>query len=121
MPGDKDSESTKEFEAEMKASNSEKYVLRLYVTGMTPKSLSAIENVKKLCERYLNGRYDLEVIDIYQQPNVARTEQLVAAPTLVKKLPLPLRRFIGDMSNKEKILVGLDVVTDEPSMTKKTK
>jgi circadian clock protein KaiB len=76
---------------------------------MTPKSTQAISNIKKICEEYLKGRYDLQVIDIYQQPALAKGEQIIAAPTLIKKLPLPLRRFIGDMSNKEKILMGLDL------------
>lgn len=87
----------------------EKYVLRLYVTGMTPKSICAISNLKKICEEHLAGRYDLQVIDIYQQPTLAKGEQIVATPTLIKKLPLPLRKLIGDMSNTEKILLGLDM------------
>lgn len=85
------------------------YVLRLYVTGMTPKSLQAIDNIKRICREHLQGRYELEVIDIYQHPDLARTEQLIAAPTLIKKLPLPLRKFIGNMSQTEKILAGLDL------------
>jgi len=99
-----------EFEESLRAPTQEKYVLRLFVTGMTPKSIKAIENVRKICEENLKGRYELEVIDIYQQPEYAKTEQLLAAPTLIKKLPLPLRRLIGDMSNRERILVGLDLV-----------
>jgi circadian clock protein KaiB len=87
----------------------QKYVLRLYVTGMTPKSLLAIDNIKKICKEHLQGRYELEVIDIYQNPELARTEQLIAAPTLIKKLPLPLRKFIGNMSQTKKILAGLDL------------
>ncbi len=113
-------DSTDEFEAAMETRSKERYVLRLYVTGMTPKSISAIENVRKLCEQYLAGRYELEIVDIYQQPTAAKDEQLIAAPTLIKKLPLPLRKFIGDMSNKEKIIVGLDVVA-KPADKKKTK
>jgi circadian clock protein KaiB len=101
---------TSEFEKSMKGENQERYVLRLYVTGMTKKSMAAIDNVKKICDEYLKGRCELEVIDIYQQPNYAKTEQLIAAPTLIKKLPLPLRKFIGDMSNEDRILVGLDIV-----------
>jgi circadian clock protein KaiB len=85
------------------------YVLRLYVAGMTPRSTRAIENIRKICREHLEGRYDLQVIDIYQQPTLAGGEQIIAAPTLVKKLPVPLRRFIGDMSQTERILVGLDV------------
>ncbi|SNB47278.1 circadian clock KaiB family protein [Geobacter sp. DSM 9736] len=85
------------------------YVLRLYVTGTTPNSLRAIENVKRICEEHLKGRYELEIVDIYQQPIFAKEGQIVAAPTLVKKLPPPLRKFIGDMSQTEKILLGLDL------------
>ena len=88
----------------------ERYVLRLYVTGMTPRSARAISNLRAICDEYLEGRYDLEVIDIYQQPVLAKGEQIVAAPTLIKKLPLPMRRIIGDMSNRERVLLGLDLV-----------
>ena len=87
----------------------ERYVLRLYVTGMTPRSRRAVENVRRICEEHLAGQYDLEVIDIYQQPTLARGEQIIAAPTLIKKLPLPLRRVIGDMSSTDKVLLGLDL------------
>jgi circadian clock protein KaiB len=103
-------DSKAEFEKSLQANRTEKYVLRLYVTGMSPKSINAIENIRKICEENLKGRYELEVIDVYQQPDYAKKEQIIAAPTLIKKLPLPLRKFIGDMSNKEKILVGLDLV-----------
>jgi len=89
--------------------NGERYILRLYVTGMTSRSSRAVRNLKAICDEYLEGRYDLEVIDIYQQPEMARSHQIVAAPTLLKKLPLPLRRIIGDMSSKERLLVGLDI------------
>ena len=88
----------------------QKYCLRLYVTGSTPKSIRAITNIKQICEVHLKGRYTLEVIDIYQQPVLARQEQIIAAPTLIKKLPLPLRKFIGDMTDIERILLGLDLV-----------
>lgn len=84
-------------------------MLRLYVTGMTARSTRAVENVRAICEQHLQGRYDLEVIDIYQQPTLARGEQIIAAPTLIKKLPLPLRRVIGDLSSTEKVLLGLDL------------
>ena len=87
----------------------EKYVLRLYVTGMTPRSTQAIRNIKKICEEHLKDRYELEVIDVYQQPGLAREAQIIAAPTLIKKLPVPLRKLIGDMSNKERVLVGLNI------------
>jgi len=87
----------------------EKYVLRLYVAGINAASSRAIKNITKICEEHLEGRYDLQVIDIYQQPTLAKGEQIVAAPTLIKKLPLPLRKFIGDMADNERILVGLDL------------
>ena len=86
-----------------------KYVLRLYVSGSTSKSALAIGNIKRICEQHLKNRYDLEVIDIYQQPHLAREEQIVAVPTLIKRFPPPLRRLIGDLSNQEKVLFGLDL------------
>lgn len=85
------------------------YVLRLYITGATARSTRAIQNVRRICDQYLPGRYDLEVIDVYQQPTLAQEEQLIAAPTLIKKLPLPLRKIIGDMSNEARVLLGLDL------------
>ena len=86
------------------------YVLRLYVTGMTARSARAVKNLQSICDEYLQGRYDLEVVDIYQQPVLTKGEQIIAAPTLIKKLPLPMRRIIGDMSNRERVLLGLDLV-----------
>ncbi len=86
-----------------------RYVLRLYVAGKSPKSVNAIANIKKICEENLQGRYELEVIDLYQQPQLAQGEQIIALPTLIRKLPVPLRRIIGDMSNTERVLVGLDI------------
>ncbi len=85
------------------------YVLRLFITGMTPRCARALENLRAICERHLEGRYELQVIDIYQQPELASREQIIAAPTLIKELPAPLRRIIGDMSNEERMLVGLDL------------
>ena len=85
------------------------YVLRLYVTGMTPRSTEAFATIKALCEERLQGRYELEVIDIYQHPQLAIDEQIIAVPTLVKMLPVPLRRLVGDLSNKERVLLGLDL------------
>jgi circadian clock protein KaiB len=85
------------------------YMLRLYITGTTPQSTRAILNIRKICEEHLKGRYELEVVDISQHPTLAIGEQIIAAPTLIKKLPLPLRRFIGDMSQTERILLGLDL------------
>jgi circadian clock protein KaiB len=92
------------------ARGEERYVLRLFVTGMTARSARAIENLRAICDEYLDGRYDLEVVDIHQQPVLTRGEQIIAAPTLIKKLPLPMRRIIGDMSNRERVLLGLDLV-----------
>lgn len=100
---------TEEFEEAIKNPGTEKYVLRLYITGTTPKSTRAIINIKKICEEHLKGRYELEIIDVYQQPTLAKDAQIIAAPTLIKKLPLPLRKLIGDMSDSERILVGLDL------------
>ena len=87
----------------------EHYVLRLYVTGSTPRSAQAIRNLKAICEEHLKGRYALEVIDVYQRPTLAHDEQIVATPTLIKVLPNPLRRLIGDLSNVERVLMGLDL------------
>jgi circadian clock protein KaiB len=101
--------STEEFEQAAAEQDSAKYVLRLYITGMTPKSDRAIANVRELCDEYLKGRYELEVIDIYQQPKLAKGEQIIATPTLIKKLPLPLRKLIGNMSDREKFLIGIDL------------
>jgi circadian clock protein KaiB len=101
--------STEEFEKAVALRDRAKYVLRLYVTGMTPKSTQAIANVQKLCEKYLEGYYELEVIDIYQQPKLAKGEEIIATPTLIKKLPLPLRRLIGDMSDTQRFLIGIDL------------
>ncbi len=97
------------IEKALEAQDDRNYVLRLYVTGMTPKSTLAVTNIKKICEDHLAGRYSLEVIDLYKRPTLADGEQIIAAPTLLKKLPLPLRRFIGDMSDTEKLVVGLDL------------
>ncbi len=87
----------------------ELYVLNLYVSGTTPRAARAIQNLKKICETHLCGRYKLSVIDIYQQPLAAATEQIVAAPTLIKRAPAPIRRLIGDMSNGDLVLQGLGV------------
>ena len=105
----KPDKTTETFEKLIQQKEKEKYILRLYVAGMTPRSLTAIKNIKKICEEHLNGRYDLEVIDVYQKPVLAKGEQMIAAPTLIRKLPLPLRRFIGDLSDSERILLGLDL------------
>ena len=86
------------------------YVLRLFVAGMTARSTRAVENIRALCERYLPGAYDLEVINLYEHPLLASGEHIVAAPTCVREFPLPPRRVIGDMSNSARVLVGLDLV-----------
>jgi len=86
-----------------------KYLLRLYVTGTTGRSMRAIQNVHRICEEHLRGLYDLEVVDIYKNLPLARGDQIIAAPTLIKRLPVPLRRLIGDMSDEQRVLVGLDI------------
>ncbi len=86
-----------------------RYVLKLYVAGVTRKSEAAIRAVTEICETHLKERYELEIIDIYQQPHLARGEQIVAVPTLIKKLPAPLRKMIGDLADQDKVLFGLDL------------
>ena len=103
-------DATRRYERYLKDLNDRAYVLRLYVAGATPASTRAIANLKALCETNLKGRFQLEVIDIFQQPELARGAQLIAAPTLVKRLPPPLRKFIGDLSDLEGKLFGLDVL-----------
>jgi circadian clock protein KaiB len=95
-----------------RAARDERYILRLYITGLTARSSRAVSNLRTICDEYLEGRYDLEVIDIYQQPALTKGEQIIAAPTLIKKLPLPMRRIIGDMSNREGVLLGLDLIPE---------
>ena len=109
MTGKKVKTCTEEFSQAVAGQAGKKYVLRLYVTGMTPKSTKAIANVQNLCEKYLEGFYELKIIDIYQQPQMARDEQIIATPTLIKQLPLPIRRLIGDMSDTERFLTGIDL------------
>lgn len=87
----------------------ETWELRLYVAGQTPKSLAAFANLKKLCEEHLAGRYTIEVIDLLENPTLAQGDQILALPTLVRKLPEPIRKIIGDLSNTERVLVGLDI------------
>ena len=101
--------STEEFEQAAAKLDRAKYILRLYVTGMTPKSTQAIANVQKLCEEHLAGCHELKVVDIYQQPNLAKGEQIIAIPTLVRKLPEPIKKIIGNLANTERVLVGLDI------------
>jgi circadian clock protein KaiB len=101
---------TAEYEAALRKKKTERYVLRLYIAGNNPRSQTAVVNMKTICEEYLNGRYELEVIDIYLDRTKNPVDLVLAAPTLIKKLPLPLRRIIGDMTIKERVLVGLDLV-----------
>ena len=106
---------TAEFERILKKPGVGKYVLRLFVTGTTPRSAQAIANIRSLCDETLAGRYDLEVIDIFQQPVRAVGEHIIAVPTLLKKLPAPARRMVGDFSNRNKMLVALGIRYLEPN------
>ncbi len=113
MPRQKFKQSIKEFEkAAMGAPTNKKFILKLYVSGATRRSSRAIENIRAFCEEHLKGRYELEIVDIYQQPELLEKEQVIAAPTLIKQLPPPLRKLIGDMSDEEKIMVGLNIKPD---------
>lgn len=86
-----------------------KWELKLYIAGNTPKSLTAINNLKKYCEEHLKGQYKIDVVDLLQHPQLAEGDQILAVPTLVRKVPVPIRKIIGDLSNEEKVLVGLDI------------
>jgi len=97
------------FEDAISEAEKRHYVLTLYITGQTPGSQRAIRNIKKICEEELKGRYELEIIDIYQQPGIVKTEKIVVTPTLIKKLPPPLRQLVGDMSDRERVLAGLNL------------
>jgi circadian clock protein KaiB len=88
--------------------------LRLYVAGQTPKSIAALANLKRLCEEHLAGRYRIEIVDLVKQPQLARRDEIVVIPTLVRQLPPPIRKIIGDLSNQQKVLLGLDVLPGEP-------
>ena len=106
----KATDDTAAFEAALAAHPvAEHYLLRLFVSGTTPRSAHAIQNIRAICEEKLQGRYELEVIDIYQHAEMAEPDQVVVTPTLVKKLPLPVRKLIGDLSDRERVLVGLDL------------
>ena len=110
MKRSKSVDTTKAFEDALAAKpDAARYCLRLFITGTTPKCARAIKNIRAICEANLPGRYDLEVVDIYQHPEQAKPEQIVVTPTLVKKLPLPFRRMIGDLSDNERVLIGLDI------------
>jgi circadian clock protein KaiB len=90
-------------------SETARWNLRLYVAGQTPRSLTAFNNLKEICEEYLKGKYHIEVVDLMENPTLARGDQILAVPTLVRKLPQPIRKIIGDLSNTERVLVGLDI------------
>jgi circadian clock protein KaiB len=109
MTGKHSQTATEAMETASGKAGNQLYTLRLYVAGLTPRSQEAIRSVTAICEEHLADRFDLEVIDLYQNPVLAKGEQIIAAPTLIKKLPLPLRKIIGNMADKEKILVGLDL------------
>jgi circadian clock protein KaiB len=104
-----DEAETIEQESESSKTESNKYILRLYVAGQTPKSITAFNNLKKICEEHMAGKYRIEVIDLLKNPQLAKGDQIFAIPTLVRKLPEPLRKIIGDLSNTERVLVGLDL------------
>lgn len=95
--------------AKAAAKSAKVYSMRLYVSGATPRSTTAITNLRKLCEEHLSGKYELQVIDLYQEPEKAKEGMVIAAPTLVKSFPLPLRRFIGDLSDKQNLMRGLEI------------
>ena len=104
---------TASFEQAIAHDEQQHYLLRLFVAGATPRSIQALERLKSLCETHLQGRYELEVIDIYQAPSALGADNIVAIPTLVKQLPLPLRHIVGDLSDTEKVLKGLDLIPKE--------
>ncbi|HEY9851923.1 MAG TPA: circadian clock KaiB family protein [Leptolyngbyaceae cyanobacterium] len=111
MPSEaNDDDVSASFEQALANQDKHQYRLRLYIAGTTPRSMLAIQSLKSLCETYLQGRYELEVIDIYQASEQIKSDNIVAIPTLIKQLPLPLRRVIGDLSNTEKVLLGLDIL-----------
>ena len=105
------------LEAAIAGDSKDRFVLRLYVSGLTARSRRAIENVRQLCEQHLAGRHELQIIDIYQQPELAKDQQLIAAPTLVKKLPLPLRKLVGDMHDSARVLIMLGVIAKDKGMS----
>ena len=100
-------------EAKPTEANADSFVLRLYVAGQTPKSITAFTNLKKICEEHLAGRYKIEVIDLLVNPQLAHGDQILAIPTLVRRLPEPVRKIIGDLSNTERVLIGLDLLPRE--------
>jgi circadian clock protein KaiB len=108
-PSKKSRRATNNGHAPQSQSEAMRWNLRLYVAGQTPRSLSAFKNLKEICEEYLKGQYHIEVVDLMENPTLARGDQILAVPTLVRKLPQPIRKIIGDLSNTERVLVGLDI------------
>ncbi len=100
----------KRVKENMEATEKDKWALRLYIAGKTPKALTAFANLKKICEEQLNGRYSIEVIDLLENPQLGAADQILALPTLVRKVPVPMRKIIGDLSDTERVLVGLDLL-----------
>ena len=111
--------STHEFESAAQRASEEQYVLRLYIAGTTPASSRSVENLRSICEEHLKGRYELVVVDVFQQPTLAKDEQIIAVPTLIKRLPAPLRRVVGDLTNEHRVLVGLDLKPKENAEARK--
>ena len=110
--------STAAFEAVSDRLGRERYVLHLYIAGTTPSSSRSVETLRAICDEHLQGRYELEVVDVFQQPVLAKDEQIIAVPTLIKKLPAPLRRIVGDLSNEQRVLVGLNLKPKHRGPTK---
>ena len=115
MTGKASKRSGDSFEAALEARRQERYVLRLYIAGTSKRSMIAVKDIRRICEEHLNGRYSLEVIDIYQQPTLARDHQIEAVPTLLRVLPKPLKVSIGTIADKERLLVGLDLISTKTS------
>jgi circadian clock protein KaiB len=110
--------STAAFETAAESAGSEHYVLRLFIAGTTPSSSKSVENLRAICEEHLKDRYELSVIDVFQQPGLAKDEQIIAVPTLIKKVPAPVRRIVGDLSNEHRVLAGLDLTPKEHGRTR---
>ncbi len=104
---------TRDFDLALEQRAAAHYVLRLYVAGITPRSTAASTNIRNVCEKHLKGSYELEIVDIYQRPELAREADVIAAPTLIKQLPPPLRRLVGSLADVERVLVGLDLIPRE--------
>ncbi|BCL38082.1 circadian clock KaiB family protein [Nostoc sp. MS1] len=102
-------ESTEDFEEALAKLETQKYVLRLYIAGNTIRSMRAIQMLNKICKKYLEGRYEIEIIDIYQQPEILEKDHILAVPTLIKELPPPLQKLIGDLTNVDKVVIALDI------------